>query len=471
MPSLGKPPSVMWSNNVVESFGPHPARIALARESNVLPTTAMGPPTQQRKRKAPTLRAEAWEPYKARIIELHITRSLPLKDVKTMMEDFGFIAEERQYRTRISQWRKDKNVKPQEMKAIVRKRQQRKLVEVDKRGLVFEVRDNEVEPRKIDRWMKRHGIPESLPYAPSPAASTPSAVICRTISERGTPVPSPSLSTASPIHSLGGFDTPAQSPRVCSPALSVSSIVQFKDSTLTTQSPISTCRPLPSSVSAVGIAQGPSDIAAGSLQHHYSQGGGERLAGGDDQDMLDEMRGLVSIYGLASFFYWHQLEVGATGLTKQLFGQEYPCTLEGISNAVATYHNQGRWQEAQVLGERIVKMSSRTLGEEHPDTLTIMNNLAVTYAAKGRLKEAEALHIRVSESRKAVLGDLHPDTLTSMTNLACTLKLLGRKEEAVSLMRKCRRLRENVLGPEDQDTRESLEFLNKWQAKDGETDL
>jgi hypothetical protein len=32
----------------------------------------MGPPTGIRKRKAPTLRAHEWEPYKARIIELHV---------------------------------------------------------------------------------------------------------------------------------------------------------------------------------------------------------------------------------------------------------------------------------------------------------------------------------------------------------------------------------------------------------------
>jgi hypothetical protein len=71
---------------------------------------------------------------------------------------------------RISQWGKDKNVKPQEMQAIVRKRQKRKLVETDKGQLAFEVRGSEVELRKIERWMKRHDVVESALYAPSPAA-------------------------------------------------------------------------------------------------------------------------------------------------------------------------------------------------------------------------------------------------------------------------------------------------------------
>ena len=56
------------------------------------------------------------------------------------------------------------------MKAIVRKRQRRTLVEDDKRELVFTVRDSIVDPQKIDRWMKRNDVPGSFLYAPSPAA-------------------------------------------------------------------------------------------------------------------------------------------------------------------------------------------------------------------------------------------------------------------------------------------------------------
>ncbi|KAF2469209.1 uncharacterized protein BDR25DRAFT_315650 [Lindgomyces ingoldianus] len=96
-----------------------------------IPPTPMGPPTWSRKKKAPTLRANAWEPYKARIIELNITQKLPLRNVKEIIkEEFGSTAAVRQYRSRTTQWRKDKNIKPEEMRAIARKQQRRKLVEV-----------------------------------------------------------------------------------------------------------------------------------------------------------------------------------------------------------------------------------------------------------------------------------------------------------------------------------------------------
>jgi len=62
-------------------------------ETQVTPAIPMGPP-KSRKRKAPTLHTDAWEPYKARIVELHITQGLPLREVKkTIKSDFGFTAE------------------------------------------------------------------------------------------------------------------------------------------------------------------------------------------------------------------------------------------------------------------------------------------------------------------------------------------------------------------------------------------
>ena len=54
-------------------------------------SASMNPPSRPRKRKAPTLRAEDWEPYKARIMELH---NLPLTEIKDKIEqEYGFKAE------------------------------------------------------------------------------------------------------------------------------------------------------------------------------------------------------------------------------------------------------------------------------------------------------------------------------------------------------------------------------------------
>jgi hypothetical protein len=76
----------------------------------------------------------------------------------------------RQYKSRISKWNLDKNIKPKEMKAIVRKRLERKLLEPNRPEFSFRVRNVEVEAAKIDRWMHSYAVPESTLYAPSSAA-------------------------------------------------------------------------------------------------------------------------------------------------------------------------------------------------------------------------------------------------------------------------------------------------------------
>lgn len=67
------------------------------------------------------------------------------------------------------------------MRAIVRKKQQRKLLEPSKRELDFAVRGSIVETEKIDRWMKRHNIPESKIYPASPNACKEVTIFCFTV--------------------------------------------------------------------------------------------------------------------------------------------------------------------------------------------------------------------------------------------------------------------------------------------------
>lgn len=51
------------------------------------------PPPNPRKRKAPTLRLDDWAPVKDRVIELHISKNLPLPKVQEMIqEEFDFTA-------------------------------------------------------------------------------------------------------------------------------------------------------------------------------------------------------------------------------------------------------------------------------------------------------------------------------------------------------------------------------------------
>jgi hypothetical protein len=87
-------------NNISNSFDLYstytaqPHNVQPLSDIRDIPVPTMGPPIKPRKGKVPTLRSEAWQPYKNRIIELHITQDLPLREVKNIIEkESGFTAE------------------------------------------------------------------------------------------------------------------------------------------------------------------------------------------------------------------------------------------------------------------------------------------------------------------------------------------------------------------------------------------
>ena len=82
-----------WCMILGRTYIPAPHIVEYLGDAQTIPAIPMGPPTKSRKRKAPTLHADAWEPYKARIVELHIEQGLPLWEVKNIMNKFGLTAE------------------------------------------------------------------------------------------------------------------------------------------------------------------------------------------------------------------------------------------------------------------------------------------------------------------------------------------------------------------------------------------
>ncbi|KAH7357318.1 hypothetical protein BKA66DRAFT_552991 [Pyrenochaeta sp. MPI-SDFR-AT-0127] len=493
-----------------------PHHVELFHDAQFTPTASMGPPSR-RKKKAPTLRASDWEPYKDRVLELHINQGLSLKEVKKKLEEeFGFTAEIRQYRLRISQWKEDKNIKSEEMVAIVRKRQYRKLNEPNKGEQIFTVRGRTVEPDKINRWMKRNDVLETSVYAPSSVAATPSAVGCRTNSERGSPLPSPMSSAATPAFSSRGITPVPQSLQIFSPALSIASIVQPQASGFTGQSPAPTYRPLPSlGLDPTPAADGGSmemDITADHIQEKYKQKEEDTLRVNlSDAEMLYGMGHPNTLDILFDLGYVllgqgrlksaekvaHRVVEGrralnreddpmtfdalallarvlqdqgnyekAERLVRRVFefrkwslGTEHPDTLTSMNNLASLYQEQGRWTEAEELGVRVLETRKRVLGSEHPATLTSMGNLVLVYQEQGRWKEAEELGVQVLETRKRVLGSEHPYTLTSMGNLVLVYQEQGRWKEAEELgvqdLETCKR----VLGSEHPATLASMNNL------------
>ncbi|KAL8995150.1 MAG: hypothetical protein Q9169_005059 [Polycauliona sp. 2 TL-2023] len=126
-------------------------------------------PTLEQKR-CPN-RSSDWENHRSIIQDLYVTEDKPLPDVvDEMRRKYNFVATERQYKRRISEWHLDKNVKDEEMRAIIaveamRLRQGKKSI--------FHVRGRPLDRKKIHRFIQRKRIDRNaLDHPPTMQQST-----------------------------------------------------------------------------------------------------------------------------------------------------------------------------------------------------------------------------------------------------------------------------------------------------------
>ncbi|KAL8910247.1 MAG: hypothetical protein Q9171_004448 [Xanthocarpia ochracea] len=100
-----------------------------------------------------------WQQHRVIIQRLYVTEDKSLPNVVLeMKQKYNFVATERQYKRRISYWGLDKNVKDEEMRAIIEVEAMR--LRQGKQS-AFYVRDRLVDRKKIDRFAHRKGIDRS----------------------------------------------------------------------------------------------------------------------------------------------------------------------------------------------------------------------------------------------------------------------------------------------------------------------
>ncbi|KAK3370648.1 hypothetical protein B0H63DRAFT_441076 [Podospora didyma] len=450
----------------------------------------MAPPaTKPRKRKAPTLPDDDWEPYKSHIIELHINDNLPLSEVRDKLETkFGFKAELRQYRFRISKWGLDKKVKPHEYQAIVRKRQRRKLVDTHRGELAFTVRGVEVDNQKIERWMKGRGISDHLPYALIPAASTPSAIDCETVlGEQRSPFPSTPNSTASRLATPTPATPSMQSRVIGTPVMALAS-------------PFSASYgepPLSPALSDISVPRGPSSfggqspapdnglpvvwmqnlapitpvltnwavspplfseprfpLVAGQTSHQMTaQPMPQRYLQANEDSLRDAIRQLEVIHGPHHFdTLAKMLELGVVLAEQGRFKSAEEITrsvidahpagvgttnlmIEALDQLGIVFSRQGRFSESLELFSKTFKTKTRRFGSEDPRTLLSMQSLADAYVHMDRLKKAEDLIRELMEICMRVFGNRSEKHTRAVYSLALSYHAQKRWGECELLSR------------------------------------
>ncbi len=140
-------------------------------------------------------------------------------------------------------------------------------------------------------------------------------------------------------------------------------------------------------------------------------------------------------------------------------GPEHPDTALALNNLAVFYKTMGAYEKAEPLYRRSLAIREKVMGPEHPDTAAVLNNLAGLYSTMGAYDKAEPLYRRSLAICEKVMGPEHPSTATTLTNMALFYDTMGAYDKAESLYRRSLAIKEKVMGPEHPSTATTLNNL------------
>ncbi len=146
-------------------------------------------------------------------------------------------------------------------------------------------------------------------------------------------------------------------------------------------------------------------------------------------------------------------------ILERILGENHPDVASSMAWLAFLYFSQGRYSQAEPLYKQALEMTQKLLGTEHPDVATSLNNLALLYRSQGRYSQAEPLYKQALEMTQKLLGTEHPDVATSLNNLAILYQSQGRYNQAEPLLIQALEMTQKLLGTEHPDVATSLNNL------------
>ncbi len=173
----------------------------------------------------------------------------------------------------------------------------------------------------------------------------------------------------------------------------------------------------------------------------------------DDPAALESMRALGWLYAKQGRYQQAEpLLDKAVKISGRALGVEHPATLAYMQTLALLYQNQARYEEAERLNRQVIEVRMHLFGESDLGTLNVMHNLAALYSEQGRHEDAEDLYRKVLEIKERSFGQDHPDTLRTMNNLAIVFKSRGQYQQAEELFFRTWQIKKRVFGEEHPET-------------------
>ena len=114
------------------------------------------------------------------------------------------------------------------------------------------------------------------------------------------------------------------------------------------------------------------------------------------------------------------LNLRALRIRETAFGQNHPMVAASLTSIGVLRRKQGRYKEAEHLCQRALGILDATCGHRHPDTAAVLNNLGEIYRSQRRYAEAESFYGQALAVWQQVLGAENPRVAVCLHNLAST---------------------------------------------------
>ncbi|MDB9492181.1 tetratricopeptide repeat protein [Dolichospermum circinale CS-534/05] len=139
---------------------------------------------------------------------------------------------------------------------------------------------------------------------------------------------------------------------------------------------------------------------------------------------------------------------------------------EKLDQQIIQFYEQGKYNEAIPLAERVLAMRKRLLGVEHLDVADSLNNLAELYYSQVRYKEVETYYIQALEMRKRLFQADHADIADSLNNLAFLYYSQARYKEAETYYIQALEMRKRLFKGDHADIATNLNNLaGLWESQ------
>ena len=119
-------------------------------------------------------------------------------------------------------------------------------------------------------------------------------------------------------------------------------------------------------------------------------------------------------------------------------------TATAYNNLAATYEGMGKYDKAEPLFQKGLKLFEDKLGPNHYKTGAALDNLGVLYREKGEYKKAESYALRAVEITEKARGPEHPETATCLNDLAKLYEAMGDKAKADPFRQRAAKIRGKI---------------------------